>query len=315
MPVIKLISCRSITSLREKINMSDREKAEKVILERAMPGKANNGRVFIAVHSHLDDVPRYCAGTLAKLVREGYTGFIIRASNDEQRGAGSAAQNIQSCESEHVTMAAGLGIKGIFDLYYRDQCMNSISTQEFRFRLVLLFRYLKPDTVFSFPPWGEGEDDPDHRATGLVAEEACRMSGADAAYRELAEAGLRPHRVHERYYFVCRPGQAFNRVVDIGSTIEQKIAAVAKCHSGGGGKGSRLRAALAREGRRLAILGDNDQSADREYVRRFMMKEHEALGKRYGVRFAEAFYYVDQRASEEQAEVDKYVKENAIPLR
>jgi LmbE family N-acetylglucosaminyl deacetylase len=294
--------------------MSDSEKADKVIIERAVPGKPNNGKVFIAIHSHLDDVPRYCAGTLAKLVREGYTGFIIRASNDEQRGDGTAAQNIQSCESEHDTMAAGLGIKGVFNLYYRDQCMNSISTQEFRFRLVFLFRYLKPDTALTFSPWGEGEDDPDHRVTGLVAEEACRISGAGIAYPEHAEAALHPHRVQERYYFVCRPGQPFNRVVDISPTIEQKIAAVVECNSRGGGKGSRLRAALAREGKRLPILGDSDESAEREYVRHFMMAEDKVLGERYGVKYAEAFYYVDQRTSEGQAEVDKYIKENAIPL-
>jgi hypothetical protein len=89
---------------------------------------------------------------------------------------------------------------------------------------------------------------------------------------------------------------------------------LAECNSQGGGKGSRLRAALAREGKRLAILGDNNQSADREYVRHFFMKEPEVLGKRYGVRYAEAFDYVDQRTSAGQAEVDKYIKENAVPL-
>jgi LmbE family N-acetylglucosaminyl deacetylase len=294
--------------------MSNPKKADQVVIDRAAAGQPHKGKVFVAIHSHLDDVPRYCAGTLAKLIREGYTGYLIRASNDEQRGEGTAVQNINSCEAEHAAMAAGVGVKEVYDFYYRDHCMGSISTQEFRFRLVFLLRRLRPDTVLSFSPWGEGEGDPDHRVTGIVAEEACRMSGASAAYPELAQAGLPIHQVPERYYLVSQPAQPFNRVVDIGPTIEEKIAALVKCPSRGVGSGSRLRAALAHEGKRLPILGDSDQRADREYVRHFLLREHQALGERYGLKFAEAFHYLDQRTSAEQAEVARYVKENAVPI-
>jgi len=294
--------------------MFDAKNQDKIVFERTVAGEPHKGKVFVAIHSHLDDIPRYCAGTLARLIREGYTGYIIRASNDEQRGEAAAAENTARGESEHAAMAAALGIRAVYDFYYRDRCLSSISIQEFRFRLVFLLRRLKPDAVLSFSPRGGDEDDSDHLVTGCAVEDACRMSPARAAYPELSHAGLQPHPVPERYHFVCRPAQPFNRVIDISSTVEERITAMVKSTSRDGGHGSRLRAALAREGKRLPVLGNSDESADREYIRNFMMKEQRTLGEQYGVEFAEAFYYVDHRTSDEQAEIDRYVRENAVSL-
>ena len=53
--------------------MSDGKNSDEVIFERAVAGEPQKGKVFIAIHSHLDDIPRYCAGTLVKLIREGFT--------------------------------------------------------------------------------------------------------------------------------------------------------------------------------------------------------------------------------------------------
>jgi LmbE family N-acetylglucosaminyl deacetylase len=286
-----------------------------VTIERNAPGAPHKGKVLIAIHAHLDDIPYYCAGTLAKLIREGYTGYIIRTSNDEKCGGGTAARNIKSNEAEHFKMARALGVADVFDFYYRNHRMNEISTQEFRSRLVFLFRYLRVDTVLTFNPWGHGEENPDHWVTGRVVEEACWMSGMAEDYPEHVEAGLQPHSVRERYYFVARPGQPYNRVVDIGSTIEQRIAALVECKSqGGGNSGSILRARLAKEGKRLPILGNDDQTADQEYVRRFMLGECKKLGESYGLAYAEAFYYTDQRTPEGKSELDNYIKENAVPI-
>lgn len=286
-----------------------------VTIERNAPGAPHKGKVLVAIHAHLDDIPYYCAGTLAKLIREGYTGYIIRTSNDEKCGGGTTARNIKSNEAEHFKMAKVLGVADVFDFYYRNHRMNEVSTQEFRSRLVFLFRHLKADTVLTFNPWGHGEENPDHWVTGRVVEEACWMSGMGEDYPEHLEGGLRPHGVKERYYFVARPGQPYNRVVDISSTIEQRIAAIVECRSqGGGDSGSKLRAKLAREGKHLPILGNDDQTADREYVRRFMISECKKLGEQYGLDYAEAFYYTDQRTPEGQSELDNYIKENAVPL-
>jgi LmbE family N-acetylglucosaminyl deacetylase len=285
-----------------------------VTLEKDLPGKSHAGKVLIAIHAHLDDIPYYCGGTVCKLIREGCTGYIIRTSNDEKCGGDSPARNIKSNEAEHQRMAAALGISGVYDFYYRNHRMNDVSSQEIRSRLVFLFRYLKADTILTFNPWGHGEDNPDHWVTGRAVEEACWMSGMPNDYPEHEEAGIMPHSVRERYYFVGREGQPFNRVVDISSVIERKIDAIAECRSqGGGSSGSKLRARLAAEGRRLPLLGSDDRTADREYILHFLLREYVVLGQRYGCNYAEAFQYTDQRKPAGESEIQKYISLNAVP--
>ncbi len=288
---------------------------DRVVIERDQPGKLHQGKVLAAIHAHLDDVPYYCGGTVAKLIREGYTAYVIRTTNDEKCGGGTTAQNIKSNEADHFRMAKTLGFSDVFDLYYRNHRMNNISTQELRSRFVFLYRLLKVDTVITFNPWGHGEENPDHWVTGRVAEEACWMSGMSNDYPEHFEAGLQPHKVTERYYFVARPGQPYNRVVDIGSSIETKIAAIVECRSqGGGNSGSKLRAQLAKEGKRLPLLGNDDLTADREYIRQFLLDEYKSIGRAHGLEYAEAFFYTDERVQEGQTELEEYIKQNAVPI-
>ncbi len=285
-----------------------------VVVVREQPGKPHKGKVFLAVQAHLDDIPYYAGGTCAKLINEGYTGYLLRTSNDEKCGPGTQSQNIKSNEEENFKMAKALGFTDVYDFYYRNHRMNNISTQEFRARVVFLIRMLKVDTVMSFNPWGHGEENPDHWVTGQVLEEACWMSGMGQDYPEQIACGFPAHSVRERYYYSARPGQPYNRVFDIAGTIEQKIQSIAECKSqGGGANGSRLRAKLAREGKKLAILGNDDETADREYVRHFLIDEYRELGKKHGLEYAETFYYVDQR-SHGKSKVDTFIEKNTEKL-
>ncbi len=284
-----------------------------IVVEKAGSGESRKGKVFAAIHAHLDDIPYYCAGTCARFVAEGATGYIIRTTNDERCGPGSIMRNIKSNEAEHIKMAKAIGIADTFDFYYRNHDMNAISSLELRSRLIFLFRHLKVDIVITFNPWGHGEENPDHWMTGRAVEEACWMSGMGNDYPEHLDAGLKPHSVTERYYFVGRPGQPYNRVVDIGPHIEKKIDSLVECRSqGGGNSGSLLRARLAKEGKRLPILGSDDRTADREYVRAFMLKEEERFGKKHGLKYAECFYYIDQRGPAGKSPVEEYIEKNAV---
>ena len=155
---------------------------------------------------------------------------------------------------------------------------------------------LKVDTVVSFNPWGHSEENPDHWVTGRAVEEACWMAGMPNDSPEHMGAGHHPHTVRERYYFYARPGQPFNRVVDISSHVEKKIDAIVECRSqGGGNRGSELRARLAKQGRRLPLLGNDDRTADREYVGQFLLSDYREHGREYSLQYAERFHYVDQR--------------------
>jgi hypothetical protein len=73
-----------------------------------------------------------------------------------------------------------------------------------------------------------------------------------------------------------------------------------------------LKADLARKGQKLPLFGDGDDvAADRAYIKQFLLARSRALGERYGLEYAEAFHYIDPRASA----VDEYVKKNAVPLK
>ena len=286
----------------------------KVIVEKDQSGQPHRGKVFVAIHAHLDDVPYFAGGLCAKLMKEGYTGYIVRTSNDEKYGGRTIAENILSNEQEHLKMAAVLGFKDVLDLYYRSHRMNEISPVEIRGRLIFILRMLKADTVISFDPSATGENDGDREATGRAVEDACEMCASESDFSEHLEGGFPAHPVRERYYFCARPDQRFNRVVDIGAHVERKIDAIVECKSrGGGARGSELRARLAEQGRRLPLLGSSELTANREYVRQFLLDDYREYGKAHKLAWAERFYYVDERPPA-KSKVDEYVEKNSVRI-
>lgn len=287
---------------------------EEVVVEGVTAGQPHRGKVFAAIQPHADDVPLYCGGTVAKLIEEGYTGYLIQTTNDENCGpTPSIGETILSNEREVAELAEILGLKRVFNLGYRNHRMDGDAALELRCRLIFLFRLLKVDTVFTFNPWGHWEENPDHWFTATAVEAARWMAGMDKDYPEQFAAGLEPHLVSERYYWVARRGQPYNRVVDVGSTIETKVAAISvnKSQGPGGSTGSRLKATLAARGLRLPELDGDDETADRQYIRRFVLQPDRELGRPYGLEYAEPFYYF---GPENTPDVDDYVKQHAVPL-
>ena len=59
-----------------------------LVIERPLAGRPHAGKVLAAIQPHSDDLPLFAAGTVAKLVTEGYTGCLIRMTNDEKAGRG-----------------------------------------------------------------------------------------------------------------------------------------------------------------------------------------------------------------------------------
>src|SRR4030095_10461056 len=61
--------------------------SSEVVLERPTAATPHKGKVLLAVQAHADDVPLFASGTVAKLIQEGYTGYLVRASNDDMGDA------------------------------------------------------------------------------------------------------------------------------------------------------------------------------------------------------------------------------------
>ncbi len=285
-------------------------------LERPFPGKPHRGKVLAAIQPHSDDIALFCAGTVAKLLAEGYTGYMIRVTNDDMGDdagdPGTIGENVLRNEREVIEQTRALGLERVFPLNYSNHRMSDVSRNELICRFIFLFRWLKVDTVFSFDPWAHDEENPDHYVTAHCVEAACWMAGRVHDYPEQLAAGFQTHQVSEKYYYARRPD--ITRVVDISSTIDKKVEAnlynVAK--GPGGHHGSRLRAELARQGKKLPLLGDGDSAADRNYIREFVLAGNRELGRRYGVEYAEAFHYIGPSAPSRAGE---YVNQHATPLR
>jgi LmbE family N-acetylglucosaminyl deacetylase len=306
------------TSLLRWGSARGQEPAEGVFLERAAVGTPHAGKVLLAVQAHSDDIPLTAAGTVAKLVKEGYTGYLIRATNDDMGDApglgtpGTIGEHVLGNERDNDEVARILGLKQVFNLNYGNHRMGDVSQNELQCRLIFLIRLLKADTVVCWDPWAHDEENPDHAMIARGIEAACWMAGRAHDYPEQFAAGLQPHAVQEKYYYARRP--EITRVVDISAFVDQKVEAnrANKAKGPGGHHGSRLRAELARKNQRLPLLGDDDATADRNYIREFLLARNRELGRKYGVEYAEAFHYIGPSGGRR---VEDYVKEHAVPLK
>jgi LmbE family N-acetylglucosaminyl deacetylase len=293
-----------------------------LVIERAVAGRPHEGRVLAAIQPHSDDIPLFAAGTVAKLISEGYTGCLIRMTNDEKAGRGATTgEVVLNNERDNDAVAKALGLTRVFNLNYRNHRMDNESRQEMRGRLIHLFRLLSVDTVVCYDPWGHYEENPDHYVTAHVVESACWMAGSSRDYVEQLETGLKPHGVREKYYFARGP-QLVNRIVDISGSIDRKVECnrVNVTQGPAGENGARLRAQLAAQKQRLPILGDDDETANRQYIKHIVLDvdsmrlrgvpSDRELGRRYGLEWAEAFHYIGPSANR----LDAYIEKNAVAL-
>ncbi len=287
------------------------QKEDDVVIERVTEGRPHKGKVLAVIQPHCDDIPIYAAGTVAKLIYEGYTGYLIRTSNDEAAGSGATmGERVLNNEKDNEEVAKVLGLKKTYDLNYSNHRMDEYNIQEIKGRLIFLFRLLKIDTLICYDPWGTYEENPDHYVTARAVEAARWMAGMPTDYPEHLEV-VKPHSVKEMYYFARGP-QIVNRVVDTSKFIDKKIESniVCKTQGPGGDTGARLRNTLADQGKKLPILGNDDHTANYNYIKEFVLDLDKKTGQKYGLEWAEAYHYIGPAPSP----LDEYIKKNAISI-
>ncbi len=282
-----------------------------VVIERDLPGKPHRGKILAAVQPHADDIPIFAGGLVAKLIGEGYTGYLIRTTIDDAAGPGVGAESVIANYHDNLEVARALGLKKAYDFNYRNHQMDGVERLEYRARLIFLIRLLQIDTVICYDPWGSYEENPDHYFTAQGVEAACWMAGGDKDYPEHFDGGLKPHSVTTKYYHARGP-QLVNRIVDISSVIDTKVAAnlANRAQGPAGETGARLRARLAAQGKRLPMLGDDDATANREYVKQVVLKKDRQLGAKYGLQYAEAYHYIGPPTASD--ELEDLIRRNAV---
>src|SRR2546425_2046667 len=241
------------------------------------------GKTLVIVTAHADDFSIFAGGTIAKLIDEGYTGYVIRVTDDEKDGVATAPENSLRNGREIYDAAHVLGVKDVFHLNVKNDEMDPLPGTELMEKLMFLIRRLKPDAVMTFDPWAAYEENPDHIKTGLATVQACWTAQIDRFHPEQIRAGLAPHYVNEVYLWARGP-HVVNKVVDISSTIERKLRAV-EAHRG-----------MIRDPQVLAGLRESSRK----------------LGELHHMLYAELFHYADFIGT---GSGDKYKALEIVPIR
>jgi LmbE family N-acetylglucosaminyl deacetylase len=184
----------------------------------------------LVVAAHPDDIEFGAAGTVARWVTEGtVVRYLIvtrgdKGSDDPNTDVGALTR---LRETEQRAAAAELGVEGVDFLDEPDgQVEPSLRLRE---RITYAIRAFRPEVVMTHDPTvvfvnNEWVNHPDHRAVGQVTVDAVFPTARDPLnFREHLDAGLEPWKVAE--LFLWSTNEA-NQIVDIGETIERKMAAL-----------------------------------------------------------------------------------------
>jgi LmbE family N-acetylglucosaminyl deacetylase len=220
----------------------------------------------LVVAAHPDDIEFGAGGTIARWVGAGTrVRYLVvtrgdKGSDDPDADIGAL---VALRELEQRGAAAEIGVEAVDFLDEPDgQVLPSLELREQVTRAIRAFR---PEIVMTHDPTvlfvnNEWVNHPDHRAVGQATVDAVFPTARDPLnFREHLDAGLEPWKVAE--LFLWSTNEA-NQIVDIGATLEAKVAALAH-HA------SQFRAF--------------------EDIARWVRRRSEELGERAGYRAAEGF--------------------------
>src|SRR5512138_636899 len=85
-----------------------------VFIERPAAGRPHAGKVLAAIQPHADDIPIFAGGTVAKLLAEGATGYLINVTNDDMAGSGTIAETALANERDVDALVKAAGFQRVF---------------------------------------------------------------------------------------------------------------------------------------------------------------------------------------------------------
>lgn len=220
----------------------------------------------LVVAAHPDDIEFGAAGTIARWVSEGAGVEYLIATRGDKGSDDPAADTVALAglrETEQRSAAAELGVTSVTFLDEPDgQVEPSMALRE---RITREIRRARPEVVMTHDPTvlfvnNEWVNHPDHRAVGQMTVDAVFPTARDPLnFPEHLASGLAAWKVAELYLWSTNEA---NQLVDIGATLDRKVAALAH-HA------SQFRAF--------------------EDIERWVRRRSEELGERAGYRASEGF--------------------------
>jgi len=184
----------------------------------------------MVIVAHPDDADFGPAGTAARWIDEGSTGWLVCCTSGDQGGEDPDADPLKLAalrEKEQRAAAVIVGYEGVTFLHAPDGALaNDLPLRE---QLVREIRTFKPEAVFATDPdtifyKGGGINHTDHRAAGIAAVDAVYPAARNPmAFPWLAKSGLAAHRVRRVYLFWSERADTW---VDVTTTIGRKIDAL-----------------------------------------------------------------------------------------
>jgi LmbE family N-acetylglucosaminyl deacetylase len=220
----------------------------------------------LVIAAHPDDIEFGASGTIARWVTEGATIrylLVTRGDKGSDDPNADIDRLVRLRDQEQRAAAAEIGVASVDFLDEPDgQVEPSLRLRE---RLTHAVRAFRPEVVMTHDPTvlfvnNEWVNHPDHRAVGQTAVDAVFPTARDPLnFREHLDAGLGPWKVAE--LFLWSTNEA-NQIVDIGATLDRKVAAL---------------------GHHASQFRSFDEIA------RWVRRRSEELGERAGYRAAEGF--------------------------
>jgi len=185
---------------------------------------------FMVIAGHPDDADFGPAGTAARWIDEGSTGWLVCCTSGDAGGEDPDADPLELAalrEREQQAAAAIIGYAGVSFLHMPDGALvNDLALRE---HLVREIRTFRPDAVLATDPTvtfyrDGGINHVDHREAGFAAVDAVYPAARNPmAFPALARSGLTAHKVRRLYLFW--PNEP-NVRVDITTTLDRKIDAL-----------------------------------------------------------------------------------------
>lgn len=261
-------------------------------------------KVILVITADQTDYILAAGGTIAAMIEDGATAYLIRVTNDEKDSWElSPEETALRARQDSERAAQVLGIKEVISLGYRAGELGGVSPTELRDRLIFYIRRYKPDVLFIPNPYAEYVEVLDRYYTGQAAEEARRGAALENFQPPFAIVGLETHITPELYYyaqpldprrreaegpptFVPQP-----KVVDITATLAKKLRAAQALRTANYSMAMRVRERLEQTGRRLPLLDTVDDASVNKLVEINVTKLAEIGAEGSPFRYGEEFHY------------------------
>ncbi len=225
-------------------------------------------KTAVCISAHPDD-ELSCAGTLAKMTKQGHNVYICCVTNGDKGffDPSMSAKELAAVRFKELEAAAKvIGAKDFVNLGYPDG--EVLLTPKLRADITKYIRKWEASVIFTHDPWRTAEASLDHINVGLMTCHAAVYSGFPNFHSEHLKEGLKTQQAEEFYLFESAQPNFYS---DVTRTIEQKVEA-GLCH----------------ESQITQALRPLDDEA-REALRRNIRIASAACGKHINVEYAEEF--------------------------